>query len=86
MNRQDWELEFSNQLQQQLNLKPEQVHFPLSTCFHQGYSPNQAIAFLLKTHQLMPQLHILPVNPEALQETEPCRPKNVPAPILKTPH
>jgi hypothetical protein len=44
MTRETWERQFKHLLKQKLGIGPEQVRFPLSTCFSQGQTLAQAIA------------------------------------------
>jgi hypothetical protein len=60
MNRQVWETQFSELLQQKLQLTPQQVRFGWSVCYFQGQTPTQALAFLERTNELYPHLRILP--------------------------
>jgi hypothetical protein len=60
MNRNDWERQFRQRLKQELGLTPEQIRFPWRGFYNQRQSPEQAIAYLRKTHKLYPELGILP--------------------------
>ena len=60
MNRDQWERQFKHLLKQKLGLTPEQVRFPLSTCFSQGQTPAQAISYLEKLNKLCPEMGVFP--------------------------
>ena len=60
MNREIWEAQFTRQLKLQLGLTPEQVQFPLSTCFSQSQTPSQAISYLEKLNKLCPEMGVFP--------------------------
>jgi hypothetical protein len=62
MNRNDWERQFRQKLKQQLGLTPEQIKIHWNVCYSQRYTPDQAIAYLIKTHELYPELRILPIS------------------------
>ncbi|MBW4554098.1 MAG: hypothetical protein KME35_23795 [Aphanocapsa sp. GSE-SYN-MK-11-07L] len=63
MNRNDWECQFRQRLKQQLGLTPEQIKFPWRGFYNQRHSPEQAIAYLIKTNKLYPELGLLPMQP-----------------------
>jgi hypothetical protein len=60
MDRQIWENQFKHLLQKKLQLTPEQVRFPLSTCFSLRQTPAQAIAYLEKLNKLCPEMGVFP--------------------------
>ena len=60
MNRELWEQQFKQQLWDKRNITSGQVRFGWSVCYVQGQIPIQAIAFLERTHELYPNLRILP--------------------------
>lgn len=62
MTRDTWERQFTRLLKQKLGLTPEQIRFHWRGYYNQRYTPEQAIAHLKQTHELYPQLRILPEN------------------------
>ncbi|MGA7932376.1 MAG: hypothetical protein WCA35_02235 [Kovacikia sp.] len=67
MNFQSWQKLFTHLLKQKLEITPEEVHFPWNACYSQGKMPEEAIAFLVQTHKLYPELGILPLEQKAAQ-------------------
>jgi hypothetical protein len=63
MNRNDWERQFRQRLKQQLGVTPEQIKLHWRGFYNQRQTPEEAIAYLKKTHELYPQLGILPPQP-----------------------
>jgi hypothetical protein len=62
MNRDDWERQFRRQLQQKLGLTPDQVKLHWHSFYSQRQTPDEAIAYLIKTNELYPELGILPMS------------------------
>jgi hypothetical protein len=62
MNRESWERQFKQRLQQELELKPEQIRFHWRQYHNQRYSVEGAIAYLKQTNELYPSLGILPME------------------------
>jgi hypothetical protein len=60
MTRDTWERQFTRLLQQQLGLTPESIRFHWRQYYSQRYSPEGAIAHLKRTHELYPELGLLP--------------------------
>jgi hypothetical protein len=67
MNFNSWEKLFTPLLKQKLGITPADIHFRWSTCYSQGKTPDEAITFLLKTHELYPELKILPLEAKSAQ-------------------
>jgi hypothetical protein len=63
MNNPTWDEAFTHQLQALLSLPPADICFPWANFRIQGYSPSDAIAYLIKTHRLYPLLELLPMPP-----------------------
>jgi hypothetical protein len=72
MQRQVWESIFTRQLKERLGIAPDQIKFHWKAYFNQGYTTNQAIAHLEKTHELYPQLGILPESAKEAMGTTPA--------------
>jgi hypothetical protein len=66
MNRDQWEVQFRRKLKQKLGIEPGQIKFHWRGYYNQRFTPEGAIAHLVKTHEMYPQLGILP---ESAQET-----------------
>jgi hypothetical protein len=62
MNRDNWEAQFTRQLKQKLGLEPGQIKFHWRGYYNQRYSVDEAIAHLVKTHELYPELGVLPTK------------------------
>jgi len=71
MNRDRWEAQFTRQLKQKLGLEPGQIKFHWRGYFNQRFTPEDAIAHLVKTHELYPQLGILPESAKETAGTTP---------------
>jgi hypothetical protein len=69
MQRQVWESIFARQLKEKLSITPDQIKFHWKAYFNQGYTTNQAIAHLMKIHELYPKLGVLP---ESVSESKFC--------------
>jgi hypothetical protein len=65
MNRNIWEAQFTHLLKQKLGLEPGQIKFHWRGYYNQRYSVDGAIAHLIKTNELYPQLGILPTKVKA---------------------
>jgi hypothetical protein len=63
MDKPDWEQNFTHQLKTQLSLTPAAIRFPWGNFRIQSYSPSEAIAYLIQTHRLYPELGLLPIPP-----------------------
>jgi hypothetical protein len=63
MDSQIWDEAFTHQLQALLLLTPADIRFPWANFRIQGYSPRDAIAYLIQTHRLYPELELLPMPP-----------------------
>jgi hypothetical protein len=63
MNNPTWDEAFTHQLQALLSLTPANIRFPWANFRIQGYSPDEAIAYLIQTHRLYPELELLPMPP-----------------------
>jgi hypothetical protein len=63
MDKPTWEQEFCHQLQKVLSLNPANIRSPSVNFRIQGYSPSEAIAYLIQTHRLYPELELLPMPP-----------------------
>jgi hypothetical protein len=63
MNKPDWDDRFTQQLQTQLQIAPAAVRYPWSSFHPAGYSPDDAIAYLIELHRLYPSLKLLPMAP-----------------------
>jgi hypothetical protein len=60
MTRDTWERQFKQKLKQQLGLEPEQIRFHWRQYYNQRFTPEGAIASLTQTHELYPELGLLP--------------------------
>jgi hypothetical protein len=60
MNRDQWEAQFTRQIKQKLGLEPRQIKFHWRGYFNQRFTPEGAIAHLMETHRLYPELRLLP--------------------------
>jgi hypothetical protein len=60
MNRDQWERQFKHQLKQKLGIGPEDIRFPWRQFYNQKYSVEGAITNLKQTHELYPELGLLP--------------------------
>jgi hypothetical protein len=65
MNFYSWEKLFTHLLKQKLGITPADIHFRWSACYSQDKTPDEAIAFLVRTHALYPELKILPQETRA---------------------
>jgi hypothetical protein len=63
MNNPTWDEAFTHQLQALLSLTPADIRFPWANFRIQGYSPSDAIAYLIQTQRLYPELGLLPMPP-----------------------
>jgi hypothetical protein len=61
MDKPEWDDQFTHQLKTQLQLTPAAVRYPWSSFHPAGYSPDDAIAFLIELHRLYPALKLLPI-------------------------
>jgi hypothetical protein len=78
MTRETGEHQFKQKLQQQLGIKPESIRFHWRGYYNQRFTPEGAIAYLKQTHQLYPELGILP-----LEQTAPVLAKLAPSPEVR---
>lgn len=62
MNFYSWEKLFTHLLKQKLGITPADIHLRWSACYSQDKTPDEAIAFLVRTHALYPELKILPLE------------------------
>jgi hypothetical protein len=60
MNRDQWERQFTRQLKQKLGIAPEEIGLTWRQYYSQRYTPEGAIAHLEKTHEMYPELGVLP--------------------------
>lgn len=58
-----WDEDFTHPLQALLSLTLANIRFPWANFRTQGYSPSDAIAYLIQTHRLYPDLELLPMPP-----------------------
>jgi hypothetical protein len=63
MNTPEWDEAFTHQLYKLLSLTPTEIRVPWANFCIQGYSPSEAIAYLIQTHRLYPALELLPMPP-----------------------
>jgi hypothetical protein len=61
MDKPTWEQDFTERLQNVLSLTPAAVRYPWPSFHPAGYSPDNAIAFLIELHRLYPALKLLPM-------------------------
>jgi len=67
MTRDTWERQFTQKLQEELGVEPEEIRFHWKGYFNQRFTPEGAIASLQETHRLYPSLGILPMEQKAEQ-------------------
>jgi hypothetical protein len=63
MNKPDWDDLFTRELHKQLQLTPADIRYPWASFRPAGYSPSEAIAYLIELHRLYPSLKLLPMAP-----------------------
>jgi len=63
MDKPNWDEQFTRELQTQLQLTPADIRFPWASFRPAGYSPREAIAYLIELHRLYPSLKLLPMAP-----------------------
>jgi hypothetical protein len=63
MNKPDWDDLFTRELHKQLQLTPADIRYPWASFRPVGYSPSEAIAYLIELHRLYPSLKLLPMAP-----------------------
>jgi hypothetical protein len=62
MYQQNWEEEFKEHLFNELGLTPEQINFRWKLFAKQGFAPDKAIAHLVESDRMCPELGIFPVD------------------------
>jgi hypothetical protein len=61
MDKPEWDETFTHPLQTQLQLTPADIRYPWASFCIAGYSPREAIAYLIGLHRLYPSLKLLPI-------------------------